>query len=95
MSSDRLTTYLSFIHWTMTSSWVVPLIPIVGQWFAIQRQGDVVGNQIASGQEYSPPVQPAHAKDAAIECQDGILDDADAPRIDVDVGECNLLFNKH
>jgi hypothetical protein len=71
------------------------LVPVEVQRLAVQWEHNVIGDKVCRGQEHAPPAQQGHAKNAAVQGDDGVLDDTDAPGIDVDVGERNLAAGKY
>lgn len=68
----------------------VPLVPIVVDRRRVQRQHDVVRNEVARRQHDAEPRQPRQPEDAVVQCENGELDDAHAPRVDEDVRKCDL-----
>jgi hypothetical protein len=66
------------------------LQPAVGKRFATERKNNVVGDEIAGGEEDAPPYQPRHAEYLPEEEENGVLDQRDAPGVDVHVGEGDL-----
>ena len=51
----------------------------------------MVRDEVSCGEKDAEPAQPGHSKDAAIEGENGELDDADTPRVNQNVSECRLI----
>ena len=81
---------LRFVHRTIAAAARVELEPVIWQWFAVEWEHNVVRDQVAGGEEDTPPCHPRHPKDPTVEEEDGRLDHGDTPRVDEHIGEGDL-----
>ena len=68
----------------------IPLIPVVAQRSSVQRQNDVVCDQVGSGHTNTEPTKPVYTKDSSVQSEDGEFDDTDTPCVDKNVCEGDL-----
>lgn len=65
--------------------------PVVRWRATAGAEGDGTGDEVAQGEEDAEPHHTGHAEDAAVEGDDGELDEGDGEDVDEHVGEMSLL----